>query len=342
MATDYLSEMTLNQPFKKQLLPVLGLLSVVVGLALVQPGFLYAAYSEPSGVPPNYTTTEVPELLNGSNTAQRKIGSLLIGPLDSATCNPQSSNPTDKAGCSKLCLNPNLAAFPGVSDVVGSAGAPPSCVSSWDEISGALITGSALVRKMANPSHFDDPSPNPLDTVDNGAFSLQAQPYTVLYDSSHTFVVNPYAQLITLMAGAPANTVRGDTLRPTGIIADAQTGSNFAAQFSGRLAIVTDETIPHQICLNSPDGNANCITDWSGVTVSQDPTMVRLQNVSTSATIIPDRGNTATSGLLVTESMVSGIPSLTTPLASSCGDGICTSGNETATNGAKYCPQDCQ
>ncbi|MEK7637072.1 MAG: hypothetical protein AAB402_01600 [Patescibacteria group bacterium] len=311
--------------------PTLWIAAVVIGgisgLTLLHPDFGYAAYSEPLSNPPQYnvSTVEIPEFINGAAFAQQKKGSLLIGERNGALSNCTTDSET---GCSRLCLNPDLTNFPGTTDSNPATG---NCITSWPMLTSRLISsGGSYVRRQDNPAHSDNAIPDPPgDTIDNGAFSIQAKPYT--YSSS-----NQNAQLITLIAEAP-DSASANT--PTGIYSEALTDASYAATFAGRLAVVGGQ---QQICLNdSLNGNLNdndCISNWTDITASQ-AAIVRLQNLGLDQRITSDSGNTAAGGSLVAGSLVAGGPTSATSSDFSCGDGICSIvNNETRQN----CSADCK
>lgn len=305
------------------------LIAVFSCFVVLAPKVTLAVYQEPANPYPQYDSSQVPELLNGSNVAQTKAGSLWIGRQNATTC------PTGtEAGCSRLCLNPPQISgqYPNTSDV-GALNS--TCVQSWPVLIGLLIDQSTHVRKLAVPTHIE--STTVTDSIDNGAASLQA-------NSSVNFF-NRTGQLISLLAQTP-NTVSGSsTAVPSGIVAEASNSTTFAATFTGRFAVVEDwgygTAVGHtrQLCLNENTPGGKCITDWSEVVLAADPGIVRLQQLGTAVSRYADPGNTATSGLLVTGALITGSPTAVSNPNVTCGDGMCdVTNNESHAACSADCP----
>lgn len=275
------------------------------------------AYTEPTGAPPTIGVNEIPTFLNGSALYQRKLGGLMIG----TTANPK-----------KLCLNPDI--HVGATLTYPAASDPNDCYSSWSALAGSLIDSTQFLRRLTTPTHNTGSSNPALDTIDNGYINLQAL-------SNDGFA---FAQLITVLAEAnPASTATAPTAPPTAIFANGVVGSNYAATFAGRLGVFPDGAFPSKICLNDLDVGGNpstdCISRWSDVVVASNPDIVRLQNLrSATAPATQDLGNTALGGDLVAGSLVAGSPVVGTNITYSCGDGICSSANETKINCSLDCP----
>lgn len=285
------------------------------------PIFGFAAYSEPWSTYPVYSARQIPDLLNSSSDSQTMTGNLFIGKYNAitSTCDLSvlPSDPlysTKRAGCSRLCLNAPLidGTYPNTNDTGTTINS--TCITSWKDLKGLIVTSSDFIRKISAPTNTDTGGPD--DDVDNGAFSLQASGYNPL------LMTGP---LISLMAEAPMSALPPSTLFPTAISADGSGNSIYAATFAGRLAVISDAQAGRtgKICLNEDGIGVDCLTNWSDITASIDPTIVTLQPVNAAAYRYPDAGNTAVSGILVTKTLVIGSPEVTTPRSVTCGNGMC-------------------
>ena len=323
--------MTPNQRHNTTLLRKASFSIAAVALLLSWANFSYAIvpYQEPKtegfgGYPyPKYDANVIPELLNGTTAAQQKTGSFLIGGTGLG---------------SSLCLNPAISIYPGITDTIAGSSLIPNCISSWNQLKAALITANGYLRLLTSPTRVDDGTAN--DTLDNGAIAIQA----IGNKDSSGVVSTTTGQLISLIAEAPDGSNSSAT--PTAIVSDSPTTSLYAATFAGKIAVVGDVAGPgrvgntQQICLNLATGTAatSCIADWGDISKIADPTIVRLQNMRTSARRDPDNGSTAVSGYLIAGSLVAGMPNATTSSGFSCGDGMCSYLTESASS----CPTDCQ
>lgn len=308
--------------------------SLVVGLGFLslEPLFGYAAFQEPTASAPQYDPALITDFINGSVSTQQKIGTLRIGDRNGAI--PHCTT-NDSSGCSSLCLNPavNSIQVPVATD-------PVNCVTSWTGLINSLVSTSNFVRKLTNPTHVDAPS-SP-DTIDNGAFNLQAAAYDPNYPTS--------AQLISLIATAPSAAAAP---RSAALWAASDVDANYAAQFDGKVAVVGSVPDVHRVCLNFDPNDTNginettnCITTWSDLVVRlaavQLLTVVRLQKFDYPESIIPDVGSVSFNEFLQTGSIIAGAPISLTPISASCGDGLCSPENgETAAPGPNQCLIDC-
>lgn len=284
-------------------------------VTIIQPHRGNAAYQEPTLNAPTYDTMVIPEIINigGSATvSQQKLGSLLVG-ID-----------TDKK---KLCLNPQLTTYPGVSD-------PVNCISAWSDLSGQT---SGYLRKFDGTSvttnglpPYGNPGNTSTATRDTGYVAWQAQPSR--WDTR--------SQLFTFIAETPSGTEdTGVGKKPASAIrAEGDSSANFAGEFLGTLGLVGYGSGSPKLCLNDQGGaGGSCISRWSDIAALSNLQIVNLQNLHGSQ-IILDQGQTATAGSLVAGSLVAGAPLYTTSIVYSCGDNICQAQTETKTN----CSLDCQ
>lgn len=288
----------------------------LVGVLVVLVAFSYqsvrAAYTEPTQNPPKYDTSQIPEIVN-VGAAEQRVGNILIGAGTTGTCTG--------SGCYALCLNPDMTTYP------GGTTDPMNCITSWD-LTG-LTAGLGVYLSRFNATQAAAVDGGSLTTVsDAGYIGLQAKPST-----------GGNSQLYTVIAEEPV----GSHLVGSGVSAvrsDTAAGTSYAAEFVGTVAI-GPVSPGGKICLNDARAGgsaADCITSWTNIVANADPLIVRLQNLR--STIMPstDIGQTATSGGLLTGSLVVGSPTFATPLAYSCGDGMCQTGTESRTLCSIDCP----
>jgi hypothetical protein len=192
-----------------------------------------------------------------------------------------------------------------------------------------LIDSTTFLRRLTGPTH-NVGTPTPADdTIDDGYINIQA-----LSNTAQPWLT----QAVSFIAEANPTSFASI---PAAIYGDGVVGANYAAIFSGRLGVFPDAGLT-RLCLNDRDTGGNpatdCITRWSDVSVAADPAIVHLQNMrSVTTQPVTDVGSTATGGLLVAGSLVAGLPVTGTNPVLSCGDGMCTTVNETTAN----CPTDC-
>lgn len=321
--------MTPNQQPSLFRRPALIVISGFLLALIVLPAISNAAFQEPATNPPKYDTTLLPELINVTGSAsvfQQKAGSLLIGPLDATKCDITIPNATDdNTGCAKLCLNPDLTTFPGVTDTT-------NCILSWKDlaapVSGFLKKFDGTSTSLTTLPPYGNAINTSTATVDTGYIGWQANP------SGGT-----QSQLFSFIAETPSGTENTSpgTIRPAAIRAEGDTNSYFAGEFLGTLGVVGLGAGVPRLCLNDQGGGGSCISRWSDITALANPQIVTLQDVHRSQYVV-DQGHTSAAGGIVAGSLVAGQAQATALGLYSCGDNICQSMVETLAT----CPTDCQ
>ncbi len=267
----------------------------------------------PPAAPPGGITAEP---ITVSATDQHKLGSLIIGPLGSACAG-------NYAACPQLCLNTN------------SVGTPFKCIKKWSEVGGIL--GASYV-KLDSLSAI----PTPITPTTPTGFPQQ-QGYVHL--RGNNLSAYPVTSRFSVYTGAnPSGTY-------TALSADGLTLDNNAGYFAGTLGI--EPTVNNglgRLCLNGTadvtdpatpgSDRANgyyCIKKWTDIVTSVT------NNLTLQSLTIPpvnDAGNVGLSQSFNSAAFVIGDP-VGLSLNYTCGDGMCSAGENSTFGSPKYCPIDC-
>lgn len=275
-----------------------GITSIVLGLCVtVSAPRAFALLINPTAPPPGGQGFAP---LNSSDTAQQKIGSLVLG-ASSATCNLASA--TNRNGCSKLCLNSTSV----VADET-------KCISSWSDLQGL---GDSTLLKL-NTTLFTTPT-----------FSAPQSGYAYLRGKGDSNA--------TLKISVPSTSTFSPL---TALYAEANSIDNFAGYFTGKVVVEAGSGgVPGRLCLNgtanTDDGSGHyCISTWSAL----DSSITNKLTLQSASPMI-EYGNVSVNDAFNSGSFVLGDPGAI-PLNVKCGDGMCNSaGNpkEDATNCAIDC-----
>ncbi len=298
-----------RQTVRSRLLPGLG---VVLWLGIFGPVFAQT-YVEPSSSTGGVTATP----LNGSDTTQRKLGTLIIGA---------------DGGASQLCLNTSPDPNGNGQPLAGDS----NCITGWNQISGhnvRLFTDS-------NTGFGGNPGSLPFDSgyirlKAQDAAGGQPQPFTAIFEGS-TVTGSTALWAAAQNSDGYAAYFQG----MTAIMPDL-------ASNAGKLCLNGTMT------LDGTSAGKGCITSWSQITGIVPPpgNYVNLQSMDEPSLVAVQSGGAALSGsanlAVSTGGVVVGAPTAATPCVNqgaqcvplSCGDGICSSSSgETSTNCLSDCP----
>jgi len=247
--------------------------------------------------------------LNGSLTAQRKLGSLLIG----------SSSTT-----SFLCLNSD--------SVINND--TNYCISSWSQVRGNYVTlAQTDLSSITFPSLSDHVVASGR-TADIGYTRLQAngsanQLYTLILEATGS-ASQPATALFASDSGVSTNYAA--KFNGAVYIGDGTTTSTKKFCLNGTADVDTN--------VASPTYGKGCISSWSQLaSFIPSQNFVLLQSLNALPVAQQGRIAISGSGVFATDSrsgLVIGAPPAGTGIAISCGDGMC---NGSETGGS--CPIDC-
>lgn len=272
------------------------LIFVVLALVFVSAGTLRAQFIEPIDTPPSGSDVAPP--INTSATTQTKQGSLILD-------HPSNTVRLEIGSAGKLyelCLNgvctPSFSTFNFIR-LQGVAGAPTP---------GTPDTGFAQIKALTSQQ-----------------FALRAEGS----EPSAAWTTGLYGVTSSTSTGAFARYgVHGRTAVDSplsyGVYGYASGPSSWAGYFEGRVQVTGDlligsATNKRKLCLND-DGDftgEECIESWPFSETSQ---FVSLQKTDSPS---PEGGSSHISGGGTFSSIVFGTPAPETPLALTCGDGIC-------------------
>lgn len=250
--------------------------------------------------------------LNSSSARQQKTGSLLIGQRSDAVNCPNVNDPNDFSDCSVICLNADKTL-----GTLDTTGAIPNCIYDWSQLAG----GSQLFMRLFTGTQAATIDTDPTKS-DRGFFDVTAdrtkyQAISVLADPSNTFVGS------------------------IGLQAVSGSSSTYSATFAGRVALKKSSGNV-DLCLNG-----TCIKQWVDA-LALPADAVWLQST---VNLVTQTGAIGVNGPVVvgtstttTGGLVAGTPDVITPVALSCGDGLCSNSNGeqgTESGNPGYCPVDC-
>lgn len=315
-------------------------IAAIVGAVIVVPA--QAQWAEPSGTPPGGS---VAAPINISNNTQTKAGSFTI--------NPGNFYLGQSGGSSKFCLNADP-----VADINNTA----KCISDWADIGGV----GKFVR--LNPSSPDsDTGFVSVVGVSNGQYAFKA----VAPTANNQYTAGVLAQDTTGFSGTSyAVYAYAGTSNSKAVYAQSDNSQSYAGYFRGLVGIYGTLTVqqgninldagdvlvgtvsnPTQICLYG-SGAEDCIDSWQDVVDKLNGELWTEEQIAAgvyNTYLTQTQSNLAIGGngydrqtefffnVSSGGKFALGLPTASSPISFTCGDGVCN-GVETSATCVADCP----